>query len=73
MYKQIENEFKNRSKEHANKLLFVIIVVIIAIITVLPFAKTDAPIWLFWVVGLGEGFFLYVGSYIYMFIVLKKR
>ena len=72
MYIQIENEFKIGSKERANSIIFILVTVIIAIITTLPFAKTDAPIWLFLVVGLAEGVFLYVGSYIYMFATVKK-
>ena len=73
MYKQIESEFQFGSKERADKILFAIIVVIIAIITALPFAKTDAPIWSFLVVGFGEGLLLYVGSYIYIFFKKGKN
>ena len=73
MYKQIESEFQFGSKERVDKILFAIIVVIIAIITALPFAKTDAPIWSCLGVGFGEGLLRDVGSYIYIFLKKGKN
>ena len=72
MYARIENEFKIGSKERLNRIVFSIISVILAFITAILLVKLDAPFWWAFVVGPIEAFLLYVGSYIYMFVVLKK-
>ena len=73
MYKQIENEFVNGSKERKNKILFVILTLIIASITAVPLVKVDAPIWSFLVAGAGEAILLLIISYIYMYFSLGKN
>ena len=55
MYKQIENEFKNKSRERRYYTVFVIISIIVASIAAVPIAKVDAPIWSSFAVGSGEG------------------
>ena len=72
MYKQIENEFVNGSKERKNKILFVVLTLIIASITSVPLVKVDAPIWSFLVAGVGEAILLLIISYFYMFFSLGK-
>lgn len=73
MYKQIENKFKIGSKERTNKILFAVFTLIVALITAVPLAKTNAPIWSLIVAGVGDGVLLYIGTYCYIFIHLKRK